>query len=133
MVTRNWAADTAGFIKFRNAQFVSYKKTEEYRRALAESMEEDKKDGGMSARQTEEFLRVTLDRLKILSKAYPALPCDLGTAETYGKLKNELRKKGRPVPDNDIWIAALSQRHRLTLITRDQHFQEFDALSADIW
>jgi len=74
-----------------------------------------------------------LERLTMLSKAYPLLPCDLGTAETYGKLKDELRKKGRPVPDNDIWIAAVSQRQRLTLITRDQHFREFDSLSADIW
>lgn len=74
-----------------------------------------------------------LERLRLLSKAYPVLPCDLGTAETYGKLKDELRKKGRPVPDNDIWIAAVTERHQLTLITRDQHFREFDSLDTDIW
>ena len=78
-------------------------------------------------------VRHNLERLRVLSKAYPVLPCDLGTAETYGRLKDELRRKGRPVPDNDIWIAAVTERHRLTLITRDRHFREFDSLAADIW
>ena len=57
VVTRNLAVDTAGFVKFRDAQFASFKKTEEYRKALAEATESDKKSGGMSGEQTEEFLR----------------------------------------------------------------------------
>jgi hypothetical protein len=57
LVTRNLKTDTAGFAKFRDAQFAAYKKTEEYRKALAETAAEGKKDGGMSASQNEEFLR----------------------------------------------------------------------------
>ena len=53
VVTRKWKADTAGFIKFRDAQFSAYKKTEEYRQAL----ERANKEGSMSSEQNEEFLR----------------------------------------------------------------------------
>jgi hypothetical protein len=52
-VTRQWKTDAEGFGKFRNAQFEAYKKTEEYRKALAETS----KEGGMSQKQNEEFLR----------------------------------------------------------------------------
>jgi tRNA(fMet)-specific endonuclease VapC len=74
-----------------------------------------------------------IGRLQVLTRSLPVLVCDLGTADCYGILKHELRKKGRPVPDNDIWVAAISQQHKLTLITRDQHFREFGTLMADIW
>jgi len=57
MVTRNRRADAAGFVRFRNAQFASFKKTEKYREALADAAKEGTKNGGESAVQTEEFLR----------------------------------------------------------------------------
>ena len=46
------------------------------------------------------------------------------TAIIYGEIKNELRKKGRPIPENDIWIAAIAQETKLPVLTRDKHFQE---------
>jgi tRNA(fMet)-specific endonuclease VapC len=45
------------------------------------------------------------------------LACDGTTASVYGTVKNELRKKGRPIPENDIWIAAIALQHNLTLVT----------------
>jgi tRNA(fMet)-specific endonuclease VapC len=74
-----------------------------------------------------------LERVVLLTQELPVLACDLETADRYGALKQELRKKGRPVPDNDIWVAAISQQHNLTLITRDRHFREFASLQADFW
>ena len=56
------------------------------------------------------------------------LNCDLYTARQYGNIKNELRKKGRPLPENDIWIAALALQYDLILVTRDQHFNEVESL-----
>jgi predicted nucleic acid-binding protein len=44
------------------------------------------------------------------------------TAEQYACLFVQLRRSGRPIPDNDLWIAALTLEHDLTLITRDPHF-----------
>jgi tRNA(fMet)-specific endonuclease VapC len=46
------------------------------------------------------------------------------TAFYYGMIKNDLRSKGRPIPENDIWIAALALESELPLLTNDKHFQE---------
>lgn len=59
--------------------------------------------------------------------------CDGETARFYGKIKNDLRKKGHPIPENDIWIAAAAFQHNLTLISRDKHFAEIDGLSLARW
>lgn len=52
-VTQKWTTDAKGFIEFRDRQFAFYKNTEEYRKALAETT----KDGNMTPKQNEEFLR----------------------------------------------------------------------------
>lgn len=56
----------------------------------------------------------------------PVLVSDLETAKKYGIIKDELRKKGRPLPENDIWIAALALQYDLVLLTRDAHFQQIE-------
>ncbi len=61
------------------------------------------------------------------------LVCDTETANYYGQIRNLLRQKGRPIPDNDIWIAAVAMQHQLTLVSRDAHFQEVDGLLIEIW
>ena len=45
------------------------------------------------------------------------------TAESYARIFVQLRRAGTPVPDNDLWIAALVLEHDLVLITRDRHFE----------
>jgi tRNA(fMet)-specific endonuclease VapC len=40
------------------------------------------------------------------------------TAEQYARLFVQLKRAGTPIPDNDLWIAALALQHQLTLITR---------------
>lgn len=61
--------------------------------------------------------------------AIEILSCDESTASHYGEIKHLLRSKGRPLPDNDIWIAAVARQHGLTLLTRDGHFREVAGLS----
>jgi tRNA(fMet)-specific endonuclease VapC len=39
-----------------------------------------------------------------------------------------LRKKGRPIPRNDVWIAAVALEHGLQLLTLDVHFREIPLL-----
>jgi tRNA(fMet)-specific endonuclease VapC len=56
------------------------------------------------------------------------LGCDAETARRYGQIKNALRIKGHPIPENDIWIAAIALQHDLTLMTRDAHFGEIEGL-----
>lgn len=61
------------------------------------------------------------------------LECDTLTADYYGRIANLLRQKGRPIPDNDKWIAAIAMQHQLTLVSRDAHFQEVDGLLVEMW
>jgi tRNA(fMet)-specific endonuclease VapC len=61
------------------------------------------------------------------------LSCDAKTGDFYGQVKTTLRIKGRPIPDNDIWIAALALQYDLALVTRDAHFNEVDTLSTEQW
>jgi len=51
------------------------------------------------------------------------------TAEHYAKIFVQLKRAGTPVPDNDLWIAALVLEHDLTLITRDRHFERIPQLT----
>ena len=59
------------------------------------------------------------------------LECDLETARLYGEIKHQLRTRGTPIPDNDIWIAAIAQQHQLQLLTRDAHFKHVAGLDAE--
>jgi tRNA(fMet)-specific endonuclease VapC len=61
------------------------------------------------------------------------LGCDTETARLYGKVKNNLRKKGRPIPENDIWIAAAAFQYDLILVSRDEHFEEVEDLKLEKW
>ncbi|HEX8831103.1 MAG TPA: type II toxin-antitoxin system VapC family toxin [Longimicrobium sp.] len=61
------------------------------------------------------------------------LACDLETARQYGEIQHQLRRKGRPIPENDVWIAAIAQQHELPVATRDAHFQEIEDLDLLAW
>jgi tRNA(fMet)-specific endonuclease VapC len=61
------------------------------------------------------------------------LGCDTETARCYGDVKERLRQKGRPIPENDIWIAAQALQNDLTLVARDAHFKEVEGLSLETW
>ena len=50
------------------------------------------------------------------------------TAEQYARIFVQLKRAGTPIPDNDLWIAALALEYDLTLITRDQHFEKIPQL-----
>jgi tRNA(fMet)-specific endonuclease VapC len=73
-----------------------------------------------------------LARLDDFSKAVLVLPCDSETAICYSAVKFDLRKKGRPIPENDVWIAAIARQHKLTLVSRHSHFQEIEGLDMEL-
>ena len=56
------------------------------------------------------------------------LPHDLETADYYALIVKRLRAKGRPIPTNDIWIAANAMKHGLALYSFDLHFEEIEGL-----
>lgn len=61
------------------------------------------------------------------------LGCDLETTRWYGRVAQQLRTKGHPIPHNDMWIAALALQYGLTLLTKDSDFDAVDGLSAQDW
>jgi tRNA(fMet)-specific endonuclease VapC len=80
--------------------------------------------GAMNSQRVDEN---TIRLLEFVSDT-TSIPCDNETAKVYGELKTLLRKLGRPIPDNDIWIAAVAIQHSLTLLSRDEHFSNIDSL-----
>jgi tRNA(fMet)-specific endonuclease VapC len=50
------------------------------------------------------------------------------TALRYAEIDVYLRKRGRPIPSNDVWIAAVALEHGLQLLTLDAHFREIPLL-----
>jgi tRNA(fMet)-specific endonuclease VapC len=64
---------------------------------------------------------------------YLVLGVDETTAERYAEIREELRRKGRPIPANDLWIAALARQHALPLLSRDQHFDSVAGLKRVGW
>ncbi|MCP4404782.1 MAG: type II toxin-antitoxin system VapC family toxin [bacterium] len=57
-----------------------------------------------SARRTENIAKI-----EAFIRENVVLPCEAETASQYGEIKNQLRQKGRPIPENDIWIAAIAR------------------------
>jgi tRNA(fMet)-specific endonuclease VapC len=55
------------------------------------------------------------------------------TAEHYGRLRADLARAGTPLPENDIWIAALAVEYQLPLAARDAHFTKIAGLSLLNW
>jgi tRNA(fMet)-specific endonuclease VapC len=65
-----------------------------------------------------------------LASAYVSfLPVTLVTADRFGRIAASLRRKGRPIPSNDIWIAAHTMESGSELLSFDQHFKEVDGLA----
>jgi tRNA(fMet)-specific endonuclease VapC len=48
---------------------------------------------------------------------------DEETSVFYATIYAGLRKAGKPIPTNDLWIAASAMQHGLVLLTLDSHFE----------
>jgi tRNA(fMet)-specific endonuclease VapC len=55
------------------------------------------------------------------------------TAAEYGRIKVILKAAGTPIPENDLWIAAVALEHGLPLATRDAHFARVPGLTVFDW
>ena len=61
------------------------------------------------------------------------LGVDTDTAAHYAEIREELRQSGRPIPVNDLWIAALARQHALAVISRDRHFDFVPGVRRVAW
>lgn len=79
--------------------------------------------GGTQQRRNE----MLLDQLLAKTTVDILLP-GIETAEHYARIFIQLKRAGTPIPDNDLWIAALVLEHNLLLVTRDRHFEQIPQL-----
>ena len=57
------------------------------------------------------------------------LPVTFVTADRFGRIAATLRRKGRPLPTNDIWIAAHAMESGADLLSFDHHFAEVEGIA----
>jgi tRNA(fMet)-specific endonuclease VapC len=83
--------------------------------------------GGFAAGTREAKNRAELARF-LDSPRVDVLSVSMQTADSYALIYAGLRRKGQPIPTNDLWIAASALEHGAALLTRDAHFSQIDGL-----
>ncbi|MDP1920884.1 MAG: type II toxin-antitoxin system VapC family toxin [Myxococcales bacterium] len=71
--------------------------------------------------------------LQQLVAASEVLTVGLETTVVYAQTRERLRARGRPLPENDVWIASLCLEHGLELVTRDSDFEHVEGLRTASW
>jgi predicted nucleic acid-binding protein len=61
------------------------------------------------------------------------LPINLDVARKFAEVDAKLRKKGTPIPVNDVWVSALALVRNAVLVTNDAHFKHVDNLKIGNW
>lgn len=61
------------------------------------------------------------------------LAVTLATAEAYAVVRENVHSKGKPIPANDTWIAALALQHQLPVLSRDTHYDFVDGIQRVTW
>jgi tRNA(fMet)-specific endonuclease VapC len=70
-----------------------------------------------------------LDQIIQFLKNYTILSPDVVTGDFYGQVKKSLKDKGKPIPENDIWIASIAIQFDLPLFAIDKHFKEISNIT----
>ena len=83
--------------------------------------------GGFAAGNRESKNRAELSRF-LDTPRVALLPSTAHTADSCALVYAGLRRKGQPIPSNDLWIAASALEHGAALLTRDAHFAHIDGL-----
>jgi tRNA(fMet)-specific endonuclease VapC len=55
------------------------------------------------------------------------------TAQHYAAIVLELKRLGKPIPTNDLWIAALCRQYSLPILSRDRHFDAVAGIKRVDW
>jgi tRNA(fMet)-specific endonuclease VapC len=70
---------------------------------------------------------------QVLGRAEEILPITLAVGEQFAETDAKLRRKGRPIPINDVWVAALALVRGAVVVTNDEHFSYVDNLRRENW
>jgi tRNA(fMet)-specific endonuclease VapC len=64
---------------------------------------------------------------------YEILEITATSARYYAEIRLESKQNGKPLPSNDVWIAALCRQHNLPILSRDRHFDVVKGLQRIAW
>ncbi|MCX7925972.1 MAG: PIN domain-containing protein [Fimbriimonadales bacterium] len=70
---------------------------------------------------------------QVIHLAAEVVPVSEEVAVQYARIWAHLRRSGRPIPSNDVWLAATAIAGEMTLVTADQHFSQVPNLKVENW
>jgi len=65
----------------------------------------------------------------IASPFVKVVPVTMATADRFGRVAAALRRRGTPIPTNDIWVAAQAMETGAELLSFDRHYEAVDGLA----
>ena len=71
--------------------------------------------------------------LTMLERESHILTVTTDTTTHYANIRHQLKLFGTPIPENDIWIAALASQHQLPVLSRDSHFDAVKTITRIFW
>jgi predicted nucleic acid-binding protein len=119
--------DTNGYTAFKQAQPDAVDIVQRAARLALSSVVLGELLAGFAVGSREAQNRAELQQFLASDRVYLLL-IDDGTAAFYANVYSQLRKKGRPIPTNDLWIAASALQHGYALFSYDAHFKHIDGL-----
>src|SRR5579864_288450 len=85
--------------------------------------------GILQSRRQSEYERWLADTISVT----PVFEICETTSHHYAAIRIDLKRSGKPIPSNDLWIAALCREHRFDLLSRDVHFDSVRGLKRVDW
>ena len=82
---------------------------------------------------SERYRQILEAKLEELLKDVQILPIEDQTTVMYADIRSELKAAGTPIPENDLWIAALVREYDLPLLSKDRHFDNVPGISRLSW
>ena len=72
-------------------------------------------------------------KIQMLINCHQIFEVKMNTANYYGIIRAEQKKKGKPLSHNDLWIASTAMEHDLVLVTRDSALLDLDCVKTEKW
>lgn len=73
------------------------------------------------------------EALDSLSRRVSVVTIDGAATRHYADIRWKLRLNGAPIPENDLWIAAIARRYALPILSRDTHFDAVPGIERVGW
>lgn len=84
--------------------------------------------------QKSKYTKKTKAMIKQLASLVPVLPIPIEAGEVYGEIRSKLKAVGKPIGNNDLWIAAHAISMNLTFVSNNlKEFARIKKLKLENW